>query len=103
VPFGATVVPFTITGSAREARNASPVVLVFVLTDWSIVTLSTVPAGTTMGGGGAGANTLRAVLLDALESGSVASGDVVERLHPHMASSNTTAASHRVITWLRIF
>jgi hypothetical protein len=95
VPAGNTSVPSTVTGSAKDAAKRSPVLLVFVLTLWSIVTVSTVPAAIATGGRGAGA--LRASFFDASEPEVADSGDVLEELHPHNASK-TPAASQRLIT-----
>jgi hypothetical protein len=63
--------------------------------DILIVTVKTVPAAITTGGAGAGARL--ATLLEVVESVLLASGDVLEELHPHSAS-RTPATSKRLIS-----
>src|SRR5580700_10109540 len=43
-----------LIGAASDATKESPRMFVFELTVWSIVTVSSVPAGITTGGGGVG-------------------------------------------------
>lgn len=54
VPVDRTVTPSTLIGAASDAANGLPLLFVFELTVWSIVTVRRVPAGITMGGGAGG-------------------------------------------------
>src|SRR6185437_3665991 len=75
-PAGITLRPLIVTGAASEASKRSPSLLSLVLIAWSRVTVSVVPAGTTIGagagaGGGAGAAGLEFELELLLLSGEV--------------------------------
>jgi hypothetical protein len=113
VPAGSTVAPSTLIGAASDAANGSPLLFVFELTVWSIVTVRRVPAGITTGGGaGGGAGWLWALFAagepaagelpaDELPAGAFAAGAPLlllefgfDLLHPPTAS-RTPIASHR--------
>src|SRR4029077_14954293 len=85
--------PSTMIGSAREAATRCSGWLSFELTDWSMVTLTVVPAGMTMGGAGAvgaGACSAEAAGLFAVEPAPL----LWEEPHPHK-DNKATAQIHR--------
>jgi hypothetical protein len=55
VPIGNTTLASTVTGSASDAAKLSPLLAILELMVWSSVTVSTLPAGTSIGGSGVGA------------------------------------------------
>jgi hypothetical protein len=80
----------TVTGSASEASKLSPLLLVFVLMVWSIVTTSGVPASITTGGG---EKKCEVELVEEPELELAPSDDVPELRQPH-AATKQNATSH---------